>query len=129
MVASIMSSPSGSLRIILPPLLNLVGEPFSVYEITLLPLKIGASFIGSISNVTLAVLEFVIPSLDTKEILAVLTPDKLGVGVNVATSKALFIFVKLPKAVKFEEPFPEPPKFIPVLPRAKVPPVIVKVKV
>ena len=83
----------------------------------------------AILKITEAVLESAIPSFDTKDIFPALFPDKFGVGVKVAKSKAVLIAAKLPDAVKFSEAFPEPPKVIPEDPSFTVPPVMEKVSV
>ena len=80
-------------------------------------------------NVTDAVLESAIPSLDLKAIVPAFAPDSPFVGVKVAASKAVFIAAKEPDAVKEAEPLPPPPKVIPAVPNETVPPVTVNVTV
>ena len=88
-----------------------------------------SSLTAIISKVTEAVLELTVPSFDTNEMVPALSPFKSDVGVNVAAAKAVFIAAKEPDAIKFAEPFPDPPKTISVSPIVNVPPVIVKVNV
>ncbi len=89
----------------------------------------GGSLTPAISNDTVAVLELTVPSFEKKDIVPALVPNKFGVGVNVAASSAALILAKVPEAVKLAEPFPPPPKVIPVVPKETVPPVTVKVTV
>ena len=91
--------------------------------------KAGASLTVVILNVTDAALEVTVPSLVVNEIVPALVPLRFAVGVYVAASKAVLIAESVPAAVKLAEPFPLPPKVIPVVPVDKVPPVIVNVTV
>ena len=89
----------------------------------------GASFTDIISKVTDALFELLIPLLLTNEMEPALTPYKFEEGWNLAKSRAVFMFAKVPAAVKLSDPFPSPPKVIPEVPSVNVPPVTVKVTV
>ena len=93
------------------------------------PEIVGSSLTAVILKETDAALELTVPSLVVNEITPALVPFRLGVGVKVAASRAVFIAASVPAAVKLADPFPLPPKVIPVVPTVSVPPVIVNVTV